>query len=72
MGCARVESMDLFSFFQQLTGQRPEVDHITPVSKQGGARNVVVVKQRKIETEPIQQGEGNLNDVAFLKKAPRE
>lgn len=62
--------MNLFSFFQQPLAQRLEVDHMAPGSAQGGARQVVVVRQRKIETEPIKQDEGNLKDVAFLKKPP--
>jgi hypothetical protein len=52
--------MNLFSFFQQPLAQRLEVDHMAPGSAQGGARQVVVVRQRKIETEPIKQDEGNL------------
>lgn len=63
--------MNLFSFFEQPMRQSPEVDHMTSGSTQGGARNVVVAKQRKIETEPNQQSPGNLRDVAFLKRAAK-
>lgn len=64
--------MNLFGFFQQPTAQRPQVDQVAPSSPRGGAREVVVVRKQKIESDPTKQDGGSLTDVAFLKKPPAQ